>query len=152
MQNNITFFAEVLYYFQTHTKFIEIGLEECRDPQVQHRAFAMVSLFLDLDLQYLQGTYNVVCLCHHEPDIALAVFLVQAICAVVAALPWEHLENYWYILEELRLDVSVWTGSNTSTGNDVDGQSDQEEGGEMEEPADPHDFDGFDSNGFNNVE
>lgn len=110
----------------------------------------MVSLFSDPDPQYLQDTYNVVCLCYHEPDAALAVFPVQAIRAVVAALPWEHSENYWYILEELGLDVSIWTGSN---GNDVDGQSDQEEGEEDQmEELETRDFDGFDSDGFNGIE
>ncbi|KAJ3570411.1 hypothetical protein NP233_g4419 [Leucocoprinus birnbaumii] len=133
IHGNDTFFAEVLYYFQTQPKFIDVGVNEHRDPEVERGAFAMVSLFSDPDPQYLQETFNVLCICYHKPDEVLAVFPVHSIRAVVAALPFGTSGDYWYILEELGLDVSQWTGSAPTDKNDDDVQSEHGEDEDDEE-------------------
>ncbi|KAJ3575566.1 hypothetical protein NP233_g1017 [Leucocoprinus birnbaumii] len=147
VQGTETFFAEVLYYFQTHASFIDIGVNEPDPVTVECGAFAMVSLLSDPDPALLQESFNVLCVSYHEPDTALAVFPVHLIRSTVAALPYRFTDNYFYILEELGLDVSQWTGSGNSTQG-LDDDDEQSVYGEEERPEPrPRDFDGSDSDG-----
>lgn len=68
----------------------------------------MVSLFSAPDFNVLKATHQVVCLCYRDPHAGRAIFPVDEIQAVVTALPYEHSEGYWYIMEKLGLDIAVW--------------------------------------------
>ncbi len=68
-------------------------------------AYAAVSVFLSPDPQRLKDSHGVMIVCQRPSEFLPTVFRAQDIVSVVTALPYHNWPGYYYIIEELGLDV-----------------------------------------------
>lgn len=102
----------MLYFFRTSSKDILVNTLNTNYEDLVDLGppgtYAMVSLFSLPDPTHLQNSFNVMMVCEHQPRSCLYICPAHEIESIVIALPYPGFDDYWYIFEELGLDIAHW--------------------------------------------